>query len=66
MACSVQGVTSNVFRDFSSGEERGNSQTPTSQFGEVPKSMDRYNFTVQSASLLFSKISREALLNRVT
>jgi hypothetical protein len=49
MVLSAQGVSSTVFSDSSGGEEHDTSQTPTSQFGEVPRSMGRDNFTVKSA-----------------
>ena len=49
MALSAQGVTSTVFMDAGSGEENDTSKTPTSQFGEVPRSIDRDSFTVKSA-----------------
>ena len=55
-----------LFRDSSGGEEHENKETPTFQFGKVPRSMIRHNFTVKSACVFFSYISWEALLNRVT
>jgi hypothetical protein len=53
MACSAQCVTSTAFRDSIGGEEHDTSQTPTSQFGEVARSMGRESFTVKSACVLF-------------
>ena len=47
--CSAQGVTSTVFTDAGGAEEHDASKTPTSQLGEVPRSMVRDSFTVKSA-----------------
>jgi hypothetical protein len=63
MPWSAHGVTSIACKASIRGEEHFNSQTPTSQFGEDPRSMGRDNFTVKSACLWFSSISRDALLN---
>ena len=48
------GLTSTVFRQKSGGEEHDTSQTPSSQFVEIPRSMGLDNFIVKLACLFFS------------
>jgi hypothetical protein len=54
MAWSTQGMTSTVFRDSSVPEVHDTSQTPTLQFVEVPRVVERDSFTVKSVCVLFS------------
>jgi len=58
MALSAQSVTSTVFRDSSYGEEHDTSQTPTSQFWELPRSMGRENFSEIGVCIVLVELSR--------
>ena len=65
MAWSAKGVTSTVFRDSSGGEDHDTSNTFTSQFGEVPRSICRDRFTVKSACVFFSCITGKAFAKQI-